>query len=92
MSFAKPTFKQDILTDIFGSSLGNDKSTTFTPQKTVSDMVDLILPWNADHECFRSTDQTFSEKLNNGGSVKQYNTLKYQKYIISCNLDLIIFI
>lgn len=31
MSFAKPTFKQDILTDIFGSSLGNDKSTTFTP-------------------------------------------------------------
>ena len=70
MSFAKPTFKQDILTDIFGSSLGNDKSTTFTPQKTVSDMIDLILPWDADHECFRSTDQTFSEKLNNGGSYK----------------------
>lgn len=70
MSFAKPTFKQDILTDIFGSSLGNDKSTIFTPQKTVSDMVDLILPWDADHEYFRSTDQTFSEKLNNGGSYK----------------------
>lgn len=33
-------------------------------------MIDLILPWDADHEYFRSTDQTFSEKLNNGGSYK----------------------